>query len=30
MLYFTAAKHQINEEFKKNKTVTDPAVVLQV
>jgi len=32
LFYFIilAAKHQINEEFKKNKTVSDPAVVQNV
>lgn len=28
--YSTASKHQINEEFKKNKTVSDPATVQNV
>lgn len=28
--YFTAAKQQINEEFKKNKNVTDPVTVQNV
>jgi len=27
---FSAAKHQINEEFKKNKTVSDPVMVQNV
>jgi len=28
--YFIAAKQQINEEFKKNKTIIDPAAIQNV